>query len=405
MSAEPPPDEIREPRPRRLLLVGLCIVAAAAVLVTTGIRGRARTEQDLARRTAEQAPPTVALIRPQRGAPAQELVLPGDIHAFALAPIYARASGYVKAWYKDIGARVSKGDVLAEIDTPDLDQQYAQAKADVANAAATAALAAATAQRYHALAAKNVISKQSEEEKAGDATARQAALESARANLARLQALMTFKSLVAPFDGIVTTRSIDVGTLINAGGTTGTALFQVADVHAMRVYVRVPQAFVAELRPGLKATLRLPQYPDQTFDATLVGSSNAITPESRTALVQLQADNPNGKLWPGTYAEVHFHLDPNPDALRVPATALMFGERGVRIATLDDNGTVVLKPVKLGHDIGSDIEILAGLDPSDRLIDSPLETLNTGDRVRVVDDGKATEDRVGLADGAAGRRD
>jgi RND family efflux transporter MFP subunit len=228
------------------------------------------------------------------------------------------------------------------------------------------------------------VSKQTDEEKAADASAKQAILESTRANLARLEALVAFKALSAPFDGIVTTRSIDVGTLLNAGGTTGSALYQVADIHRVRIYVRVPQAYVADLKPGTKATLRLPQYPGRSFEARLVGSSNAIAQESRTALVQLQADNADGKLWPGTYAEVHFQLEPNPDALRVPATALMFSQRGLQLASVDENGVVLFKPVQIGRDIGNDVEVLAGLAASDQIINSPLETLNTGDKVKVV---------------------
>ena len=377
------PEQVREPRARYLWLVAICFLAGAAALVFGGVRTRARTDQEVARRTVEQAMPSVALIAPKRGADAQQLVLPGDIQAFSSAPIYARASGYVTAWYKDIGDTVKRGEKLADIDTPDLDQQYAQVKADVANALANATLAAATAKRYHELVGQSIVSKQTDEEKTGDAVAKQATLEAARANLARLEALVAFKSLSAPFDGVVTTRSIDIGALINGGGTTGTALYQIADLHRVRIYVRVPQAYTAELKPGTKASLRMPQYPGRSFQATLVGSSNAISQESRTALVQLQADNPDGKLWPGTYTEVHFQLQANPDAIRVPATALMFGEHGIRVATVDRDA-VVLKPVQIGRDIGSDVEILAGLAGSDRVIDSPLETLTTGDRVRVV---------------------
>lgn len=388
------PDQIREPRPRRLLVGGLCLLLMAGVVVAGGIRGRANSDRTVARRTAEQAVPAVEVIVAQRGAAAQELVLPGDIQAFSAAPIYARASGYVTAWYKDIGDRVRRGEKLADIDTPDLDQQFAQAKADLATATANAALATATAKRYRELVGQSIVSKQTDEEKSGDAAAKQAMLESARANLARLEALVAFKALIAPFDGVVTTRSIDVGALINGGGNTGIALYQIADIRRVRIYVRVPQAFVGDLTPGTRATLRLPQFPGRSFDAALVGTSNSIAQESRTALVQLQADNPDGKLWPGTYTEVHFQIAANPDALRVPATALMFGEGGIRLATLDRDDKVVLKPVKVGRDIGSDIEILSGITNSDRLIDSPVETLNAGDKVRVVKEGTQPAPKV-----------
>ncbi len=379
---------VREPRTTRLALLGLFVLVGAGAIIFDGVRVRATTEQDLARWTREQAVPTVAVIEPQMGAPKQDLILPGDVQAYATAPIYARASGYVTGWHKDIGEKVSKGEALAEIDTPDLDQQYAQAKANLANATANATLAAATAKRYKTLVTQNIVSQQTDEEKTNDATSKAALVESAQADLARLEALVAFKKLVAPFDGIVTARNIDVGALINAGGTTGNALFQIADIRRMRVYVRVPQAFVADFRNGLKATLTMPQYPGQNFEATLVGSSNSITQESRTALVQFQADNPEGKLWPGTYTEVHFHLDARQDTLHVPATALMFGEHGIRVATVDANDAVQFKPVQLGRDIGTDIEIVSGLSPSDRLIDSPLETLVNGDKVRIVSGSK-----------------
>ncbi|MEP9368561.1 efflux RND transporter periplasmic adaptor subunit [Xanthobacter sp. VNH20] len=379
------PEDIREPKPRLLLLIGLGILVVAGAVAIGGVRSRAKTEEELAGWTKEQSLPSVAVVTPKRGKGAEELVLPGDIQAFAAAPIYARASGYVKNFYQDIGAHVKKGDVLAEIDTPELDQQYAQAKFDVATSEANWVLADATAKRYHTLVGKQVVSQQSDDEKTGDARAKQATLDSARANLARVEALVTFKSLVAPFDGIVTARTLDVGALVNAGGNTGTALFQISDLRKVRVYVRVPQAFIADLKPGSKATLELIQYPGQHFDATLVSTANAITQESRTALVQLQADNPDGKLWPGTYAEVHFHLNPSDSVLRIPTTALIFGEKGIQVATVDGNDTITLKRVQIGHDIGSDVEVLSGVTASDRLVDGPLETLTTGDKVRVAD--------------------
>jgi RND family efflux transporter MFP subunit len=397
MSTGAPLPEIREPRPRRLLLVGVCLLLAAGFLVVTGILSRARSEREVIARTQDAATPYVAVIAPKRGADARELILPGDIQAFSNAPIYPRASGYVSAWRKDIGDRVKKGDVLAEIDTPDLDQQYAQAKADVATALANFTLAKATADRYQQLVGQGIVSKQANEEKIGDRNAKQATLDASRANLARLEALVTFKAVVAPFDGVVTARAVDVGTLVNAGGTAGAALYQVADIRQVRVYVRVPQALTGELKVGLKAQLRLPQYPQRLFDATLVGTSNSIAQESRTALVQLQAANPDGILWPGNYAEVHFKLGADPNALRLPATALMFGEKGIRIATLGDDDKVVVKPVQIGRDIGSDVEILSGLVGTDRVIDSPVETLNNGDPVRIAQpasDGKPETAKV-----------
>jgi RND family efflux transporter MFP subunit len=377
-------DQIKEPKPLRLLIVGVIVVAAAAAAVFMGVKGRASADQEVAQRTAEEAIPPVDVLLPTRGVAAKDLVLPGDIEAFDTAPIYARASGYVSAWYKDIGAKVKKGEKLADIETPELDQQYAQAKADLANAVANSKLAAVTAERYHTLVKESYVSKQQDDQGTADAAAKAAAVESAQANLARIESLVGFKSLVAPFDGVVTQRAIDIGQLMNAGGTAGNALFQVADLHRVRIYVRVPQAYIDFLKPGVTASLRMPQYPGQDFAATLVTTSNAIAQESRTALVQLQADNAEGKLWPGTFTEVHFHLEAKPNALSIPATALLFGERGIQVATVDSNGAVKFKSVQVGQDIGSNVEIVAGLSDDDRIIDSPLESLNIGDQVRVV---------------------
>ncbi len=385
MSSEDlPPDQINEPKPLRLLIVGVVVIAAAAAAVFMGVKGRASADQEVAQRTAEEAIPPVDVIFPTRGVTAKDLVLPGDIEAFDSAPIYARASGYVSGWYKDIGAKVKKGDKLADIDTPELDQQYAQAKADLANAVANSKLAAVTAERYHTLVKESYVSKQQDDQGTADATAKAAAVESAQANLSRIDSLVGFKTLVAPFDGVVTQRAIELGQLITAGGTAGNALFQVADLHRVRIYVRVPQAYIDFLKPGVTASLRMPQYPGQDFAATLVTTSNAIAHDSRTALVQLQADNAEGKLWPGTFTEVHFHIEANPKALSIPTTALMFGEHGIQVATVDASQAIRFKKVQVGQDIGSNVEILSGLSDNDRIIDSPLESLSDGGQVRVV---------------------
>ena len=300
-SEEFSPDKVKEPRPFRLLTVGVLVIIGACFAVFGGLRDRTRADQEVAQRTAEEAIPPVATLRPTRGVKAQVIVLPGNIEAFQLAAIYPRASGYVSAWYKDIGAHVEKGEKLADIDSPDLDQQFAQAKADLANAIANSKLATSTAERYHQLVKTSIVSQQTDDQGQADAAAKAAAVDSSKANLARIQSLVDFKSLIAPFDGVITQRSLDVGTLVNAGGTSGVSLFQVADLHRVRIYVRVPQAYLGALTPGLTATLRMPQYPGRDFAATLVTTSNSIAQDSRTALVELQADNADGKLWPGTY--------------------------------------------------------------------------------------------------------
>ena len=269
---------------------------------------------------------------------------------------------------------MKKGDKLADIDTPELDHQYAQAKADLANAVANSKLADVTADRYHTLVKESYVSKQQDDQGTADAAAKAAAVEfCAGQSRRRIDSLVGFKTLVAPFDGVVTQRAIELGQLMTAGGTAGNALFQIADVHRVRIYVRVPQAYIDFLKPGVTASLRMPQYPGQDFAATLVTTSNAIAQDSRTALVQLQADNAEGKLWPGTFTEVHFHIEANPKALSIPATALMFGEHGIQVATVDADQAIAFKNVQVGQDIGANVEILSGLTENDRIIDSPLE--------------------------------
>jgi RND family efflux transporter MFP subunit len=375
-------DFVKTAKPRRVLMVVLVLAVLAAVAAFDGISDRAKSRQELDTWTKEQAIPTVALIVPTRGPVSEELVLPGTISAFNRGTIYARASGYVTAWFADIGAHVKKGQVLATIDAPDLDQQLAQARADLTSAKANLALADVTFQRWQSLAQQNIFSQQAKDEKAGDQLAKKAAVEAAQANVARLEALSAFKNLTAPFDGVVTARSLDIGDLVNAGGISGRALFQVSDLHKVRIYVNVPQAFLANMKEGLTATLKLPGN-DQTFEAVLTTTSNSITENNRSALIQLQADNPNDILWPGAYAEVHFHIPSNPNVVRVPATALIFGPDGMRIATVDDDSKVVTRLVQLGRNLGKDVEIVSGLSAGDRIIDSPQESLAAGEKVRI----------------------
>jgi RND family efflux transporter MFP subunit len=382
-SATIKPESVKAARPRRVLMVVLALAIAAVFAAVDGISDRAKSRQELESWTNEQAIPSVALAVTTRGPSEQELVLPGTISALSRGTIYARASGYVTAWFQDIGAHVKKGQVLATIDSPELDQQLAQARADLASAKANLELSNVTLQRWQRLSQQNIVSQQDRDEKAADQLAKTAALDAAQANVARLEALSAFKNLTAPFDGIVTARSLDIGDLVNAGGTTGRALFQVSDLRKVRIYVNVPQAFLADMKPGLAATLKLPGK-DDTYEAMLTSTSNAITENNRSALIQLQADNPNDNLWPGAYAEVHFHIPSNPNVLRIPATALIFGQDGLRVATVDPDDTVVLKPVQLGRNLGKDVEIVLGLSATDKIIDSPQESLAAGEKVRVV---------------------
>jgi RND family efflux transporter MFP subunit len=363
----------------RLGLVGI----GAVVIASIGISSREREEGDLAQLTQQEAIPTVEIVAPERGTSGQHLVLPGEVRAWYSAPIYARVSGYVKMWYKDIGAKVKAGDVLAEIDTPDLDQQYEQARDELARAQADSALAELTAKRWEALRVTDSVSQQTADEKVGNFKAMKAQVAAATANVARLAALEGFKKIVAPFNGVVTARKIDVGALVNSTPGNAPDLFGVADVHEMRIYVDVPQAFSAQVHAGMSAQLKLPQFPDQSFAATVTTTSDAISQGSRSLLVELRRDNKDGLLQPGAFVEVDFDLPPDPNALRIPASALIFRRIGPEVATVDSNDKVVLKDVVVGRDLGTEVEIKSGLATDDRLIRSPSDSIATGERVSV----------------------
>ncbi len=371
----------------RLAFVGIGAVGVAFV----GISSREREEGDLTRLTQTEAIPTVELVSPARGTSAQHLVLPGEVEAWFSAPIYARVSGYVKMWYKDIGAKVKAGEVLAEIDTPDLDQQYEEAKGELAKAQANAALAELTSKRWQAMRVTDAVSQQTADEKAGDYNAKKAEVAAASADVARLAAMEGFKKITAPFDGVVTARKIDVGALVNSTPGNAPDLFDVADVHEMRIYVDVPQAFSAQVHVGMTAQLKLPQFPNRSFDATVATTSDAISQRSRSLLVELRRDNKDGLLQPGAFVEVEFDLPPDPDALRIPASALIFRRLGPEVATVDANDKVVLKPVVVGRDLGEEVEIKSGLSPGDRIIRSPSDSIAAGDQVRVAGRRAATE--------------
>jgi RND family efflux transporter MFP subunit len=374
---------VKTPRLRRLLLVGIIAAVAAGSIAANGLISRHRTNQDLVKWSNAQAIPTVALAQLAHGDAAQTLILPGDIQPLNKAAIYARVSGYLKSWQQDIGAHVTAGQVLASIEAPDLDQQLAQARATLASAKANYDIAVITTNRYDILAEKQAAPQQLADQYAADAAAKKAIMDADEANVRQLEAMESFKQIVAPFDGIVTARNTDIGALINAGSTAGQQLFEVSDLHRVRIYVQVPQAFSADLRPGLKATFEMPQYPGQKFDATLVTTSNAINATSRSMLVELQADNSDGKLFGGTYCRVDFQIPSDPNMVRIPATALMPINRGAQIAVLDASNKVVLKSIQLGRDFGDSVEVTAGLAPQDRVIDSPPETLQNGDTVQL----------------------
>jgi RND family efflux transporter MFP subunit len=371
-------------RARRVVLTAAVVLLAALAVVAYGIMERRHHEASLVKETDAAAVPTVAVAEPERGTGPRDLVLPGDVEAYFDAPIYARVSGYLKKWSYDIGAHVKKGDALATIETPELDEQLDEAKGELAVAQANLALAQVTAKRWKALVATNSVSQQSVDEKQSNALAQDSAVAAQKAHVQRLLAMQGFKTLAAPFDGVVTARNTDIGALINQGSSNSAPpLFKVADTHEMRVYVRVPQSYASQLQPGLKATLSEPQYPGVTFPATLATTSNAVALESRTVLVELIAPNPDGKLWPGTYAEVSFHLGNDASVLKVPASALIFREHGAQLAILGPNDTIQLKNVTIGRNLGTHIEILSGIGPDDKVVTAPPDTLQDGEVVQV----------------------
>lgn len=368
-------------RPSRRM--GLIAVIVAIALAAGGIAARGWHEHALANQVDADATPTVTVITPRAGDLKQELVLPSDVQPWYDAPIHARVSGYLKRWYTDIGAKVKAGDVLADIETPELDQQLAQARADLASAVAREKLAETTSQRWQKMLASTSVSKQEADEKAGDFEARKADVAAQRANVDRLQALTGFKRVVAPFDGTVTARKTDIGALISAGSGADGELFRVADTHKLRVYVEVPQTYADRIATGMPAQLQLPERPGEHYPATVIGSADAIDPSSRTLRVQLEVDNAAGKLIAGSYADVHFDLPATPGALRLPVTALIFRKHGLRVATVDAGDKAAMKDIQIGRDYGTRVEVVAGLGPNDRVIDSPPDWLADGDKVRV----------------------
>ena len=377
--------EINSPkRLRHLKLVGIVVLLAAAGVVTTGIFTRVHAKQEMTTWSAAQAIPTVAAYTPSLQGVTQSLILPGHLSAFVNAPIYARVPGYLHAWYADIGTHVKTGQLLGLIDTPDLDQQLLQAKADLQNAQANEKLAASTAKRWTEMLKQDSVSQQDTDEKTSDLTAKLATVAAAQANVNRLDALESFKRIVAPFDGIVTARKTDIGALIDAGGGDGHELFTVSDARQLRVYVSVPQSDAAAIKPGMTATLTVPERPGMKFDAKLVDTDDSITPSSGTLLVQLEVDNQNGTLIPGEYTEVHFAMPTNPHSLLIPASSLIFRQSGLQVAVVGKDNHAILKPVTIATDLGTQVEIGSGLDASDRVIDNPPDSIATGDAVRLV---------------------
>jgi RND family efflux transporter MFP subunit len=359
---------------------------ALIVAVALGIWGevsRVIARTSLGKDTAESAIPTVVTVKAERSSLGEDLVLPGAVQAFIEAPIYARTNGYLKAWNTDIGTQVTKGQVLAEIETPEVDQQLTQALADLATARANETLSNSTNARWQGLLATESVSKQDAEEKSGDAAAKKAAAQSAAANVARLRDLESFKRVTAPFTGVITARNTDIGALINAGQSAGSELFRIADTKKLRVYVRVPENYAAVTKPGMDADLRFAEHANKTFVARVVRTSNALDPIVRTLQVELELDNAKAEIFPGAYAEVHFKIPAGAETLRLPANTVLFRSAGLQVATLDDQRRVSLKSIVQGRDFGNTIEVLSGLSPNDVVVLNPPDSITDGVEVRI----------------------
>ena len=379
VSASPHPVAVAS-RYRRYLWVAIAVVALLAIW---GILSRLIARSALAHEAHEAAIPTVITAKPHQGPAADALVLPGSVQAYYEAPIYARTSGYLKAWHTDIGTAVKKGQLLAEIEAPEVDQQLRQAEADLGTARANYELARTTNERWQGLLATESVSQQDADQRAGDAAAKSAAQMSAAANVARLREMEGFKRVVAPFAGVVTQRNTDVGALINAGQAPGSALFRVADTHRLRIYVQVPQAYAAQVRTGMSASLEFTDHPGQHYSAAVASTAHALDAVSRTLQVELQIDNASGELLPGAYVQVTFALPPSSGTLRVPVNAVIFRGKTPQVATVDEAQRVRLRDIAEGRDFGTEIEVLAGINANDTLVLNPPDSIADGQQVRI----------------------
>ena len=362
-------------------LVGVALLVAVGAAIYAGIRSRAEAERELVRATDEAAVPTVEVIHPKSGAPDARLVLPGNTQPFSDTAIYARANGYLKRWYFDIGAHVRRGELMAEIDTPEVDDQLRQARADLANAEATLALASVTAERKERLLKAGAAPVQDRDNAAGALSVARATVRSRQAAVAQLETMQSFERVEAPFDGIVTARSVDVGAMISAGGAPAShELFHLVAIDRLRIYVSVPETDAPAMRLGAGAKVSLDEFPGETFEGTLARTSNAIDPASRTLLVEVDLPNRDERLLPGSYAHVLFTIPTSGRAVTIPANALLFRKEGPQVGVARGN-TVELVPVKIGHDFGDTVEVVSGLEASDEVIANPADSLVSGTAV------------------------
>lgn len=386
-----PEEHAQKPTPIHwIVIVVLVVVFVLGAVVYSGIHARAAAEGDLAKRTEQAAVPIVSVVRPATTSTALEIALPGNAQAFSDTPIYARTNGYLKRWYVDIGAHVKKGQLLAEIETPEIDQQLQQARAELKSSEANAQLARTTAARWQNLLKTNSVSKQETDQAVSDQSAKAAAVESSLANVRRLEQLQSFEKVYAPFDGVITARNTDIGALIDAGATsTPKELFHLVAINKLRVYVAVPEVYSQAAQNGAKAALTLDEFPNQVFEGTLVRNASAIDPASRTLNVEVDVENGKETIKPGAYTFVHLKVpqmvhSSDVQSVTVPANTLLFRSEGLRVGVVR-NGHAELIPVHIGRDYGSTVEVIAGLRPTDAVIVNPSDSLVSGEPVQVND--------------------
>jgi RND family efflux transporter MFP subunit len=380
-----PPDKSSERlTARKLRLPGIIFLVLVIGIVAFGVVIRSAQGSRLKDLTEAQAVPNVAVVTPSRVENQTGFDLPGRLEAFIRAPIYARVPGYLKSWKHDIGSKVKAGELLAEIDTPDLDQQLMQARAALAASQANAKLSEITAKRWQSLAETDAVSKQDVDQRTFTFDANVAQVKASQANVDQLVAEEGFKRLIAPFDGVVTARETDIGQLINVGSAGGVELFVVSETAKLRMYVNVPQNYVPSVPAGTKALIRVPEHPDKTYYGTVEASSGAVVPSSGTTLMQIIVDNASGELMPGSYASVHLQAATRANTMSVPSSALIFDAKGLSVATVDGNNKVQLKAVTLNRDLGAVVEIATGILANDQIIQNPPDGIANGDVVHLI---------------------
>jgi RND family efflux transporter MFP subunit len=379
-----PTSRSEQPRARRGGLWAILALLIVAAIVVAGVIPRWRTRAALRIETHDLAIPTVSVIHPKLGAPQTEIILPGNIQAFTDSPIYARTDGYLKKWYVDIGGHANAGQLLAEIETPEVDQQLDQARADLNTAQANFHLSEITAARYQDLLKTDSVSKQDVDNANGDFEAKRAMVAAAQSNVRRLEQLQSFEKIYAPFEGVITARNTDIGHLINSGaGAPATELFHMAATRKMRVYINVPQQFSQAAKPGITAYLTFQEFPGRRFKGDLVRTADSIDAASRTLLVEVDVDNPKGEIFPGAYTEVHLNVPSGAPALIVPVSALIFRSNSLQLGTVQNGNQAKLATITLGHDLGSEVEVISGLSANDSVIVNPPDSLIDGETVRL----------------------